>query len=102
MLIVMSVKSEGRAEDDVHRRAHARERLAALVPGGARDRPIIVASAAVIEPRVKRLACPHCAGEYRIHEHERAASSVRRVDVACRQCSAPRSLWFRLVPREAN
>lgn len=87
---------------DVHRRARDRERLAALLPGGSRERPIVVTSAAVIEPRVKAMACPHCSGEYRIHEHEMAAPGIRRVDVTCRHCSAPRSLWFRLVARELN
>ncbi|MBA3453111.1 MAG: hypothetical protein H0T42_08460 [Deltaproteobacteria bacterium] len=88
--------------NQVLQRKRDRERLAALLPGGSRERPIIVSSAAVIEPRAVRTPCLHCGGEYRIHEHERAASSVRRVDVGCRQCSAPRSIWFRLVPHELN
>lgn len=87
---------------DLERRARDRERLASLTRGGSRERPIAVRSAAVIEPRVMSLACPQCRGEYRIHEHEMAAPGVRRVDVTCRQCSAPRSLWFRLVPHEPN
>ncbi len=79
-----------------------RELLASLVRGGSRDWPIVVSSAAVIEPRVKASACPQCGGEYRLHEHERAAPGLRRVDVACRQCSTPRSIWFRLVPSDPN
>ena len=79
-----------------------RELLAALVRGGSRQWPIVVRSAAVIEPKVQRMACPHCGGEYRLHEHEMAAPGLRRVDVGCRQCSAPRSIWFRLVPSEPN
>lgn len=88
--------------NQVLQRERDRERLAALLPGGSRDRPIIVGSAAVIEPRALRMPCLHCGGEYRVHEHELAAPSVRRVDVGCRQCSAPRSFWFRLVPPELN
>ncbi|MDX2088727.1 MAG: hypothetical protein SFX73_12800 [Kofleriaceae bacterium] len=84
------------------RKEHDRELLLALEPGGARERPIEVISAAVIEPRVANLACPHCGGTYRIHEHEREAPSLRRVDAACRVCSAARSIWFRLVPDELN
>ena len=84
------------------RREQGRELLLALQPGGSRERPLEVSSAAVIEPRVGGLNCPHCGGTYRIHEHEREAPGVRRVDAACRRCSAPRSLWFRLVPDEVN
>lgn len=86
----------------VGRRVLVRERLAALLPGGSRDRPIELGSAAVIEPRVGSMNCPHCGSTYRIDEHERAASGVRRVDVTCRRCAAPRSIWFRLVPVEPN
>lgn len=78
-----------------------RELLVSLLPGGARERPLKVTSAAVIEPRVGSMNC-YCGGEYRIHEHEMAASSVRRVDVTCRLCSAPRSFWFRIVTPEPN
>jgi hypothetical protein len=79
-----------------------RERLAALSPGGSRERPMPVASSSVVEVRTNALACPRCGGGYRIHEHVAPASGIRRVDVTCRHCSAPRSLWFRLVSYEPN
>jgi hypothetical protein len=64
---------------------------------------IIVKSAAVIEPRVAAMNCPHDGGTYRLLEHERAASGVRRVDVTCRQCSEARTFLFRIVePPELN
>ena len=88
--------------NEVLQRERDRERLAALLPGGSQQRPIIVSSAAVIEPRVIRTPCLHCGGEYRIHEHEWAAPSVRRVEAGCRHCSAMRTIWFRLVPHELN
>lgn len=69
---------------------------------GSQQRPIVVGSAAVIEPRILNSNCPHCGGEYRILEHEWAGSSRRRVDVQCRHCSEPRSFWFRLVVSELN
>jgi type II secretory ATPase GspE/PulE/Tfp pilus assembly ATPase PilB-like protein len=86
----------------VLRREQERERLARLLPGGTRERPIVVHYAAVIEPRVLNQVCPHCSGEYRIHEHERPSPGIRRVDVGCRQCSTPRTFWFRLVDHEPN
>lgn len=79
-----------------------RERLFALTTGGSRERPIEVDSTSVIEVRVESLPCPQCEGQYRIREHVAPASGIRRVDVTCRQCSAPRSLWFRLVSSEPN
>jgi predicted Zn finger-like uncharacterized protein len=79
-----------------------RELLATLMPGGTRERPIKVASASVVEVRTAALACPRCGGSYRIEDHVAPASGLRRVDVTCRHCSTPRSLWFRLVSFEPN
>jgi hypothetical protein len=72
--------------------------------GRTRELPIRVASASVVEVRAGALTCPHCRiGTYRIEEHVSVARGVRRVDVVCRQCSMPRSLWFRLEqPPEVN
>jgi predicted Zn finger-like uncharacterized protein len=81
----------------------AREDLARMSPGGSAERPIHVDSASVVEGRTRALACPACeTGEFRIVEHASVASGLRRVDVRCRQCSTPRSLWFRLDTAEPN
>lgn len=84
------------------RREWARERLAELEPGGSPRRAIAVPSAAVIEPRAATTPCPHCGGSYRILEHTRPVPGIRKVDVACRQCGTPRSLYFRIVEHEPN
>lgn len=84
------------------RREAAKEKLAALARGGSPTRPIRVTSASVIEARTAALACPQCGGEYRIHEHTRPIPSLRRVDVACRRCSTPRTLWFTIESSEPN
>jgi hypothetical protein len=78
------------------------EQLAQLAAGGSPRHPIKVASSAVIEVRTAALACPLCGGEYRLHEHTRPVPGLRRVDVACRHCSTPRTLWFRIVSHELN
>jgi hypothetical protein len=93
--------SEHRIEA-AQRLERALEHLAALSPGGSPHRAIDVASAAVIEVRAAVMTCPHCDGLYRILEHTRPVPGIRRVDVACRQCSTPRALWFRIVEREPN
>jgi hypothetical protein len=79
-----------------------REKLAALSPGGAKEHPIEVASAAVIEGRTESLPCPQCEGPYRIRDHRSAGPGLRCVDVTCRQCGAPRTLWFRIALDEPN
>lgn len=79
-----------------------REKLAALVPGGSRERPIEVGSSAVIEPRVESTPCPQCEGRLQIREHASEGAGLRRVDVICRTCGAPRSFWYRLVSDEPN
>lgn len=97
--------------DRTARRAHERatrqlvrdrEKLAALSPGGSRERPIAVDSAAVVEVRVRALACPQCEGTYRVADHRAPASGLREVDVRCDRCGTPRTLWFRLVTSEPN
>ena len=79
-----------------------REKLAVLSPGGTRERPMEVGSAAVVEPRINALACPQCEGPYRVLDHRSAASGLREVDVRCTSCGTPRTLWFRLVSNEPN
>jgi len=79
-----------------------RERLFELSVGGSQERPIEVPSTSVIELRVEAMPCVQCTGQYRIRAHEAPASRIRRVDVTCRHCGAPRSLWFRIVSDEPN
>jgi hypothetical protein len=79
-----------------------REKLARLVAGGAAAHPIEVTSAAVIEGRVAAMPCPQCDGQYRIVEHRSEGPGLRALDVACRQCGTPRTLWFRIVVDEPN
>jgi len=78
-----------------------REKLAALSPGGSRDRPIAVPSAAVVEIRAHAMPCPQCEGELRVGEH-RVDDGLRVVAVTCTRCHVGRELWFRLVSDEPN
>lgn len=94
-------RTERRAQERAARQlVRDREHLARLVAGGAREHPIAVPSAAVVERRVGE--CPQCAGEYRIAEHRSEGQGVRAVDVVCRQCGVARTLWFRIVTDEPN
>ncbi len=81
--------------------ASQREKLAALEPGGAPDRPIDVATASVIEPHARSLACLRCGDPgTRVEEHEAreiAGRRLRIVRIGCSQCGARRVLYFRIV-----
>jgi hypothetical protein len=79
-----------------------RERLAALVPGGAPDRPIEVSSSPVIEARARSLKCPQCDGSYRLVDHQAESASLRVVEVACQNCGVARRLWFRIAATGPN
>ena len=75
------------------------ERLAEELPGGTPERPIEVATSSVIELQARGTPCPQCAGELEI-KADRAESTprgvLRALDLVCRRCHAPRTLWFRI------
>ncbi len=78
----------------------ARERVAALEPGGAADRPVEVASASVVEAHARATRCPQCGGALRVEEHvavELAGRRLRVARVACLTCGARRSLYYRIA-----
>ena len=96
-------RTERRARERAARHlVRDREKLASLLPGGSQERPIEVASSAVIEVRVRAMPCAQCEGTYRIGEHRSAGAGVRAVDVRCERCHAARTLWFRIVSDEPN
>jgi predicted Zn finger-like uncharacterized protein len=101
--VIRRKRSEQREQQRALRKlVRDREKLAALSVGGSEDRPIQVTSAAVVEVRVRHLACPQCEGEYKVQEHRSPASGIRSVDVTCQRCGVPRTLWFRIVSLDAN
>jgi hypothetical protein len=96
-------RTERRAQERAARQlVRDREKLAALEPGGSPERPIAVGSAAVVEVRVRALACPQCAGQYRVVDHQAPSSGLRKVTATCTVCGVTRDLWFRLVSTEPN
>lgn len=75
----------------------ARERLFELEPGGAPERPLTIATAAVVEAHASALACPRCEGKHDIVEHlavTLGSMRLREARVRCRQCGSTRSMWF--------
>jgi hypothetical protein len=87
------------AERDARELVRARERLAALEPGGSPARPIDVPSAAVIDGRARATPCIQCGGELRVEDDAAAfvdGRAQRVVNTRCVSCHAPRLLHFRL------
>lgn len=87
---------------DLEKLAEAREKLAALEPGGAPERPIEVSSASQVEVRATALPCLRCDGALRLVEHRSLvhprAGALREVELSCRVCGARRLVWLRVGP----
>lgn len=79
-----------------------KEKLWSLSPGATRERPFEVPSSSVIELRVEALPCPQCGGPLRVREDSAPGPHLRRVEARCQHCTAPRTVWFRIVPDEPN
>ena len=77
------------------------ERLAAELPGGSPGRPIDVASASVVETKARAIPCVQCEAIEMELRGDRATSTARGVlrelAMVCRQCHAPRGVWFRVA-----
>lgn len=93
------------AERAVTRLQADRERLFALEAGGNVDRPIEIASAAVIESHALRMPCPRCGGAHELVEHRALVHHgvrLRETHLRCKQCGSERSLWFKIVGSDLN
>jgi len=96
------------------RRATLRiDRLSGDLPGGSPARAYEVTSASVVDVRARAARCLHCDGDLDAHGETVPASGndnadqaprphgpgyLRGVHLVCRQCHAPRTIWFRIAP----
>ena len=81
------------------------EKLAGEMPGGSAAQPIDVASAAIVEVKARATPCIQCAGGLDVradHATSTARGVLREIDLVCRRCHAPRTLWFLVAPRAPN
>jgi hypothetical protein len=95
-------RTERRArERELRKQVRERERIAELAPGGAPERPIVVATAAVVEPRASSSRCHQCGGELELTDHtaeQRDGVNLRVAHTKCRRCHVAGRLWFRIDP----
>jgi hypothetical protein len=90
----------------------AKERLAGVRTvaalervGAVPDRPIVVESAATIEPRAQSEPCPICSGHLHVDEHvvdESAGLRLRRLDMRCGDCGRHSRLYFQVHSAAPN
>ena len=89
--------------DDAHRRglevADQRTEGALDTIGFSPDNPIVVESAAAIEPRATALPCPLCGGTLHVEAHEAPpalAGTLRVLEMKCGQCGERQQLFARV------
>ena len=95
-----TVRRRRRAERANARMQQRVRDLEAQQEGGSPERPIIVASTAVIEGRAARFSCTACGGEVDVAEHRAeviAGVRMRVARVSCRMCRLERPVYFRLT-----
>jgi DNA-directed RNA polymerase subunit RPC12/RpoP len=88
------------SERRLEKLARDRARLAKLEAGGSPERPIEVASSAVVDMRVAELRCTRCEAPLRSQGDVAIASSahvLRKVDAACVRCGERRIVYVRVV-----
>jgi hypothetical protein len=99
-------RTEKRERDrELRRSVREREKLAAAALGGGPDRPVVVASASVIEGMARSTPCVQCGSELTLGDHTaevHRGQSLRLTRLVCRMCHAPRALWFLIAPELAN
>jgi hypothetical protein len=108
---VATKKKGARTERRKAERAHTKrlrdaQALAKFEPGGSAERPIEVATAAVLEVQATSFACLGCGqNRLRIKEHaarEIADQRLRLIDVKCGVCGLERRFYFRIGGPLAN
>jgi hypothetical protein len=83
----------------LHKLRAERERLFLLERGATPQRPIEIATPALVELKATALACPRCLTAFRIEAHRAAKVAglrLREAEVSCPRCHVRRSLWFEL------
>lgn len=80
-------------------------KLDALSEGGNPRRPIVIASASVIEPMALAGVCPACHGSLELLDHQARVVegiSQRVLSLRCKSCGMKRERYFVLSPRVTN
>ena len=75
--------------------ARQRLRLAALEPGGSKERPRSIATSHLVESVAGSMPCPACTGPVRVLEHV-VQVTLRVAHVQCSLCNVARSVYFRI------
>lgn len=85
--------------------ASAKEKLAAIEPGGSAKNPREVVSASLVEPRALAERCFACDGELLLVEHQAISIDdrpIRVVKLSCKTCAKARVMYFRVSSALSN
>lgn len=69
------------------------------------ERPVVVESAAAIEPRAETIPCPVCDGQRHVQAHVTetvAGRRLRRLGMRCGSCGRQGDLYFRIQVEEPD
>jgi hypothetical protein len=100
--MVLRKRAERRAaERAAEKLAEQRVKLFFASDGGSIDRPLVLESASLVEPRALAQPCPRCGGPLRLLSHDavaKGASLLRAARTRCGLCASEWTSWF-LVER---
>lgn len=85
--------------------ARARTQEALERPGALPTDPIVVTSAAAIEPRAQAEPCPLCAGRCHVDQdriEDIGGRRIRHLDMRCGDCGRHSSLFFEVQSPQLN
>jgi len=98
-------KAKREGERQLRKQVQRVEREARGLPGGAAERPLEVASAAVVEVKARAVPCLRCGGQLDIRRDQATSTPrgvLRELALVCRVCHGPRTMWFRVTPLIVN
>ena len=96
-----ALQARGRAEDQ----AAARVEAALERPGLLPDRPLVVESAAAVEPRAEAEPCPICGGPLHADGHavdRGGRARRRRIELRCGDCGRRTTVFVEIVAPTLN
>lgn len=98
----LSARGERRSNERLSQKEiDARKAIVRASEGGSPERPMQIASSAVVEVRALSLGCGVCGGELRLRDH-RIEGDLRITVSDCRDCATARTTYFLLAGRVLN
>lgn len=98
---VRAVRARGEAEQEAQARLEAVMKRPGLLP----DHPLVLDSAAAVEPRAETEPCPICEGRLHVDTHdvdEHGPDRLRKLVMRCGDCGRKSTLYARIEAPTVN